>query len=598
MKTLNKLLDLLTPKERKRARLMMAMILIMAMLDMIGVASIMPFMAVLANPDVVNTSAILNNVYVKLGFTDPNKFLFYLGILVFILLVVSLAFKALTNYTQLYFALIGEYSISKRLLEGYLHQPYSWFLSRHSANLGKIILSEVNKVVSQVAIPMMTLISQFTVAAALLTLLILIDPQLALIVGLTLASAYILIFKATRGLLSRIGLEQAKANHERFIAVSEAFGASKEVKVGGLEQAYIRRFSIPALIYARHEANVQVISQVPRFALEAIAFGGMLLVVLYHMAKTGSFDRALPTIALYAFASYRLMPALQQIYSAVTLLRFANPALNTLHADLMSLQPSLSKLNSNLACDNLPYNQAITLNRIQYFYPNAQQPALKNINLTIKSKSIVGFVGASGSGKTTTVDLILGLLDAQEGTLEIDGQVITERNKRVWQRRIGYVPQQIYLADDTVAANIAFGLDAEDIDQANVERVAKIANLHDFVVNKLPSQYQTKVGERGVRLSGGQRQRIGIARALYNSPQVLVFDEATSALDNLTEQAVMEAVHSLAHEITIILIAHRLTTVKACDTIFLLDNGELVAEGTFEELTQGSDQFREMASKY
>jgi ATP-binding cassette, subfamily B, bacterial PglK len=203
-------------------------------------------------------------------------------------------------------------------------------------------------------------------------------------------------------------------------------------------------------------------------------------------------------------------------------------------------------------------------------------------------------VGATGSGKTTTVDLILGLLEAGEGTLEVDGQVITAHNKRAWQRAIGYVPQHIYLADDTVAANIAFGLDPKDIDQAAVVRAAIIANLHEFVINELPKQYQTTLGERGVRLSGGQRQRIGIARALYHNPQVLILDEATSALDNLTERSVMDAVHNLGHEITIILIAHRLSTVKACDTIFLLEKGELKAQGTYVELTESSQIFQEM----
>jgi len=285
------------------------------------------------------------------------------------------------------------------------------------------------------------------------------------------------------------------------------------------------------------------------------------------------------------------MPALQQIYIAVTELRFAGPALDSLYFDLMSLKYQLPGPGQ----DSMALKETITLNQIQYSYPSAPQPALKNISLTIPARSTVGLVGTTGSGKTTTVDLILGLLDVQEGTLAVDGQVITEHNKRAWQRAIGYVPQQIYLADDTVAANIAFGIQAKDIDQAAVERAAKIANLHDFVVNELPQQYQTTVGERGVRLSGGQRQRIGIARALYHTPQVLILDEATSALDNLTEQAVMEAVHNIGHEITIILIAHRLSTVKACDTIFLLEKGLLKGQGTFEQLIRSNERFRELA---
>ena len=245
---------------------------------------------------------------------------------------------------------------------------------------------------------------------------------------------------------------------------------------------------------------------------------------------------------------------------------------------------------------SLSLNNHIILNNINYSYPKSSNNALKNIELKIPAKSTVGFVGATGSGKTTVIDIILGLLEAQEGNLQVDNKVIDDQNRKAWQRSIGYVPQEIYLADDTIAANIAFGKkNSKYIKQADVERAAKIANLHDFIIQELPNKYETKVGERGIRLSGGQRQRIGIARALYNKPQVLILDEATSALDNLTEQAVMDAVHNLGKDITIIMIAHRLSTVKECDIIFLLEKGELKAQGTFEKLIEINDKFRENA---
>ena len=583
MQMLKKLLALLTPPELKRAGMLMGMILAMAFLDMLGVASILPFMAVLASPELVQTNAMLSTALTMsrhIGIQTTDQFLFALGVLVFVLLVTSLTFKALTIYVQIRFALMREYSIGKRLVEGYLHQPYSWFLSRNSADLSKTILSEVSAVISSGLSPLMTLIAQSAAALAMLILLIIVDPLLAVSVGVVLGFAYGIIFVVMSSGLKRLGQARVKANQERFTTVSEAFGAAKEVKVGGLEQVYIQRFAKPAEIYAKGQATANVIALLPRFALEAIAFGGMLLVILYLMGKSGSFAGALPIIALYAFAGYRLMPALQQIYGAFTQLRFVGPALDGLYQDLNILKVVNGQ---NGPISRLPLTQAITLSQVSYRYPSAPQPALRGIDLTIPAHTRVGFVGATGSGKTTTVDVILGLLEPQEGALKIDGQPITAVNRRQWQRTIGYVPQHIYLADASVTANIAFGVSSKDIDQQAVERAAKIANLHEFVVNDLPQGYATTVGERGVRLSGGQRQRIGIARALYKRANIIIFDEATSALDNETEAAVMQIVETLGRDITILIIAHRLTTLKNCDQIVELANGGIKAVGSYAQ---------------
>jgi ABC-type multidrug transport system fused ATPase/permease subunit len=591
MHTFKKLLFLLTPHERKRAGLLIIMIIIMALLDMIGVASILPFMAVLMNPGLLETNVILNTMFQNLsmlGIETRQEFLVALGVLVFALLIISLAFKALTTYAQIRFVQMREHSIAKRLIEGYLHQPYSWFLSRHSADLGKNILSEVSTIIGYGINPLMELIAKGIVTIALITLLIITDPKLAFIVGLSLGSAYLIIFYIIRKYLNQTGEERVANNQLRFTAVSEMFSATKEVKVGGLEETYIKSFSNSAQIFARTQASSLIISQLPRFILEAVAFGGILIIILYISVQTGSFNNALPVVSLYVFAGYRLMPALQQIYSSFTNLSFVGPSLNKLYYDLKTLKP----IDENQDQGVLKFNKTITLKNIHYSYPSTSRTALKNINLTIPAKSTVGLVGATGSGKTTTVDIILGLLVAQKGTLEVDGKVITKQNARAWQRSIGYVPQHIYLSDDTVAANIAFGVKPKDINQAAVLKSSKIANLHNFVIDELPKQYQTTIGERGVRLSGGQRQRIGIARALYHNPQVLILDEATNALDNLTEKAVMDSVNNLSKDITIILITHRLGTVKKCDKIFLLEKGEIKNNGTFKELININESFR------
>ena len=591
MEFLRKIIFLLSGHERKQAFLLLLMILVMALLDVIGVASILPFMAVLTEPTLVETNLILNKMFKisnKFGIENNKQFLFALGVLVFVLLLFSLSFKALTSYVQVRFVQMRQYSIGKRLVRGYLNQPYSWFLSRHSADLGKTILSEISEVVGAGMAPVMELIAKGIVTILLISLLILADPKLAIIVGLSLSGLYGLIYKLAFKYVDQIGKERLKNNQMRFTAISEAFGAVKEVKVGRLEEVYIKRFSDPAKIYARNLAAVKVISQLPRYALEAIAFGGILLVILYLMAKTGSFSNALPIISLYAFAGYRLMPALQQVYNSITSITFVTPSVNKLYDDIKNLKP----FNTNQNQSAMPLENQITLKNIYYNYPNSSKTILKNINLSISAKTTVGLVGTTGSGKTTTVDIILSLLKPQKGTLEIDDQVITNQNSKAWLRSVGYVPQHIYLSDDTVAANIAFGVEAENIDQEVIEKVSKIANLHEFVTNELPKKYQTTIGERGVRLSGGQRQRIGIARALYHNPKVLILDEATSALDNLTEKAVMDAIDNLSKKITIILIAHRLSTVKKCNKIYLLEKGELKNEGTFEELIKINDNFR------
>lgn len=594
MEIIKKLVDLLSPAEHKSAGMLMAMILVMAFIDTLGVASILPFIAVLSNPSLVETNPILFKAYQfseSLGVSSINQFLFLFGFFVFVLLVFSLAVKALTTYAQTRFALMREYSIGKRLVEGYLHQPYCWFLNRHSSDLGKTILSEVHSVIYNGFLPLMALLAQSAVAIALLILLLLVDPLLAIAVSLILGLAYGSILLVMGGWLNKLGQARILANQERYSVVGEAFGAVKEIKASGLEAAYVQRFAKPAIIYATGQATAQVIAQTPRFVLEAIAFGGMLLVILYLLIEDGSFQVALPMIALYAFAGYRLMPALQQIYSAITQLKYVDPALKVLHSDLFSL--NVVQSNNNFI-EPISLKESIELKNIFFKYPNTKIPSLNGIDITIPSRSTVGLVGFTGSGKTTTVDLILGLIEPQSGEIYFDGQVVDENNRRRWRKSFGYVPQNIYLADDTICANIAFGVDPKLIDFQAVERASRIANLHNFVVKNLPRGYNTKVGERGVCLSGGQRQRIGIARALYHNPSVLIMDEATSALDSLTEQVVMEAVQNLNHSLTIILIAHRLTTVRECNQIFLLDNGFVQARGTYDELFANCDQFRAM----
>ena len=588
---IGKILELLSPHERRRAGLLLGMVIVMALLDMAGVASIMPFMAVVVNPEIIDTNLILKSIFNELGFANKNSFLIFLGIMVFVIMIISLSFKALTIYAQVRFTRMREYTIGRRLTEGYLNQPYSWILGRHSSDLSKNILSEVALVIGGSLSPMMNLITHSIVMVVMVALLLIVETKLTIIVLSMLGLSYGLLFGKVGGYLSRIGMARKEANELRFIALNEAFSAFKEVKFGRLEKYYLKQFSKPSKKLAKHHASGTLVQQLPHFVLEAITFGGLALMVVYLMAD-GGYASTLPIISLYALAGYRIMPALQGIYSSLSQLRFTKPSLEALHAELSCLSP-LEKISSDIS--PVDFIKSIELKNISYVYPMAKKTAIQDISIMIPVNSAIGVVGTTGSGKTTIIDVILGLLEPSEGSLLIDGIKINKINRHLWQDKIGYVPQQIYMADDTIASNIALGVDLEKVDKGAVIRSAKIANLHNFIIDDLPEGYDTIIGERGVRLSGGQRQRIGIARALYFSPKVLIMDEATSALDNLTEEAVMEAVRNLNHEITIIMIAHRLSTVRQCDIIFLLEKGSLVAKGNFDSLIKNSEGFQKMA---
>jgi|688.fasta_scaffold12599_6 ABC-type multidrug transport system fused ATPase/permease subunit len=588
---IRKLLELLNEPQKNRFRYLLFIAILSAIFDLIGLSSLAPFMAIVSNTELLNSNEILFFLYKSLDFQNSKTFLLAFGLFVFFLLLLSLALKAYTSFSQLKFVFACEYSLGKRLMKGYLSQPYSWFLNKHSSELGKTILSEASFVTTGGFMPMMTIISQGIVALSLLLLIIYVNPLLAFIIFFIISFAYFLIYKYTNKSLKLISNQSMKDNQLRFKIISDAFGAFKEVKASGLENIFVDRFAKSSNSYLSNQASAQIIGQLPRFFLEAIIFGGMLLVVLYLTFLGGDFTNVISSITLYAIAGYRLMPSIQQIYSAIVQLRFVGPTRASLHNNLMNLNSDSLKIDP---IDFL-FDGDINLKNIFYTYPNSQKNALNDITINIPRKSCIGIVGASGGGKTTTVDVILGLLEPQFGNLECGDITITKYNSKAWQKSIGYVPQQIFLVDDTIAANIAFGVDSKDVNQKAIFNSAKFANLHDFVINDLPDGYNTVVGERGVRLSGGQRQRIGIARALYHQPHLLILDEATSALDHITENGVMDAVHNLGHTVTIIIVAHRLSTVRNCDCIYLLENGCLVAKGNYEELVSSNKLFKSMS---
>ena len=572
--TAAKLIALLDHRERLRLLLLFGAVIVTALLQMVSIAAVLPFLSVAADPSLIGRHPWLDWAYDELGFTSPNGFLIGLGGAALAALILANAWTAATHWAQYRFVHGRTHALSMKLMARYLGQPYVWFLGRNGADLGKNVLAEVEQVTRQVLQPGLQAASRAVVALAIVVLLLLVDPVLALVVSSVLGAAFAAIWIGARRKLTRLGDMRLAANTARFRAATETFGAIKEIRLMGKEAAFLTRLREPSAKVNRALAASQVIAELPRFGLEAIAFGGVLVIAVTLLARGGGIDRIIPVLGLYVFAGYRLMPMLHQVFHGAAQLRFGAPALDNLYRELNGGRGPAPAIG-----DSPPRPLGLTgklvLEQVSFTYPQARKPALRDVSLHIEADTTLGIMGPTGAGKTTLVDVILGLLRPDRGSILVDGQPLSEDNLRAWQAGLGYVPQHIWLADDTVAANIALGTAPRDIDAEALERAARLAQLHDFVVGELPAGYDTLIGERGVRLSGGQRQRIGIARALYHDPAILVFDEATNALDTDTEAAVMAAVARLSGTRTIILIAHRLTTLQGCDVIQCLEGGRL-----------------------
>lgn len=558
--------SLMTPGMRRRAGLMLVLIVLMAAAETVGVLSIMPFLSVLGRPEVVHENAWLHRAYVGLGFTDTHRFMIVLGLLSIVVVLIASAFKTVTQHVLNRFVHFLRHSISSRLLSRYLHQPYAFFLERNSADLAKNILSETDQLLLNLVQPLAQMVAQGVVIFAMCALIISHDPWMALAIILGVITLYAAIYGLVRGRLVRLGGERVAANRDRYQSANEALGGIKEVKITHCAPAYLARFDRASRLYSRHLANNDTLSQTPLYLVEAAGYCGLILIALILLLRTGDVAHVLPALGLYGFAAYRILPAAQIVYRGFAKLRFSTPALLAVHRDL-TLPEEITPEGATV----LAPQREIRLENIRFAYPAApDKPVLDGFNLVIPVRTTVGIVGRSGAGKSTVMDLLLGLLSPQAGALSIDGIPVTSASLASWQKAIGYVPQHTYLADASVAENIAFGVGAAEIDFQAVQRAARAAQIHEFIVGELPSGYDTLVGERGIRLSGGQRQRVAIARALYRDPPVLFFDEATSALDSATEEAVNDAIRSLSAQKTIVVIAHREASLRACDSIVFL----------------------------
>lgn len=576
----------------------------MALLETASVASVMPFLSVLGDPNMIGSNDYISKLFLysqNIGVVSTNHFMIFLGVSSFVLIIISAFYRTITLFSMNNFVEMCRHSISSRLLESYLSQSYSFFISRHSSDMTKTILSEVDQLTGTTFRPVFAMFANSLVFLALTIFVIIVNPFLAIGTAGLLCFLYLLVFLLLKSKLGFLGQRRVSANEQRFLTAGEALLGIKYVKVLGCERSYVSKFKISSFEFAKSVASHQTLNQIPKYLIEAFSFGGIIVIVLflmlvYYKDSLNALGSILPVIGLYAFSAYRLQPALQAIFSGVSSLRYGTASVDKIYSDIK--KEIINKKDTEKICSRLQIKEKISLQNLSFKYSNSNLSALQDINLVIPVGNSIALVGQTGSGKTTLVDVLLGLLHPSTGCIKVDGLEISEKNRRSWQMSLGYVPQDIFLTDTSLSENIALGLDPKEINYDQVRKCARMAQIESFIENELPQKYDTRVGDRGIRLSGGQKQRIGIARALYHDPDILIFDEATSALDSVTENSVMQSIESLSKKKTVIIIAHRLSTVKNCDEILLLDKGKIVEQGTYDDLANESLIFKDLIQNY
>jgi ATP-binding cassette, subfamily B, bacterial PglK len=579
---LGKLTGLMSPRQRIQLAILFVAMMVGALMEMVGIGAIPAFAALVGSPE-----RVLNNHFVLLYVGDlhgipQSSLLLYAagGLLVLFLLKNTYLFVLLlaqSTFTQRFQA-----RLAVRVLRAYLYAPYHLHLQRNPSELLRNANSEALEIIASVVMPGMILTMELLTVAAILALLFVAQPAVSIFACALLGGTAFLFMKTLKRRLSHYGERIQYFRGKMVQSVHESLSSVKMTKVLGRENYFLDTFAFNTNGYVEASRFRQIATETPRLILEVTAIAGLLGVAAVLTVAGKSPVTITVTLALLSIALVRTIPSVNRITSALATLRYGDYALEAISKDLRDLEVEDAATHKSNETP-LPLRDSIRFENVTYQYPGAAGPSLKNISLSVERGSSIAIIGPTGSGKTTLVDILLGLLEPTKGRVLIDNRDLSD-NIRPWQRSIGYVPQDIYLTDDTIRGNIALGIPALDIDLAAIRHAVSAAQLDDFI-GSLPLGLETPVGERGVRLSGGQRQRIGIARALYHSPTVLIFDEATSSLDSETEELVIEAVDALRGSRTIIVIAHRMSTIQNCDYAFALRDGALVDSGTAAEMS-------------
>lgn len=560
-----------------------ALILLSSLAELVSLGAVMPFLAAMASPAKVFEHAAVAPFLGLLGIESPDQLLLPFAVLFAMAAIISASIRMLLLWTgtRLAFAIGADISIG--IYQRTLHQPYAVHVSRNSSEVISGITAKSHAVIYGGLMPSIQLASASVTLVAIVSGLVAIDPLVALTTLFGFGAVYGGLIFVARKRLIRNGKRIAEESTRVLKCLQEGLGGIRDVLLDGSQATYCKSYRAADLPLRRAQGNNQFISASPRYAMEAIGLSMIAALAYYLVRQPEGLEKALPLLGVLALGAQRLLPALQQAYAAWAGIK-GNQA--SVHDAITLLEQPMPEPPTNTG--GVPvFRKELRLSGVTFAYQSDLPPVLSDLDLTIRKGERVGIIGATGSGKSTLMDLLMGLLEASDGMLEVDGMKIDSSTRRAWQSHIAHVPQAIYLADSSVAENIAFGIPVEAIDHARVREAARQAQIAELV-ESMPNGYQSMVGERGVRLSGGQRQRIGIARALYKQADVIVFDEATSALDNDTEKSVMASIDTLNPDLTVIIIAHRLSTLQKCDRIIELGRGRVQRTGSYDQIVCGS----------
>jgi len=568
--------------------------LVASLFETASVASILPFMAIVMDPAILTKYHWLDSLLQQVGILGQQAAIIASGALTVAVLAIGNVVTAGNLWVQTRYLASVRRHLSIELFSGYLSLPYSFHIQRDTSSLGRVLGGDVESAVGGFLASLLGVISKGLSGLVLVALIVAVDPLVAVGTVVVLGCGYMLVYRFIRVRQVWLGAKMVEASTIVGRTALEGLSGIKELRVLGRESASTVEYSRSMEELMNTQAANSLASAMPRYVIEVFAYAGIVAVTLAFVLK-GEGMSAIPSLALYALAGNRLVPIFQQLFAAAITIKYHTTAVESLESDLTIVRSTVLESNEDTS-KVLSFKDEIRLTDVSFKYPGADRFALNKFTLTIAQNQSIGLVGRTGSGKTTLADVILGLYPPASGSITIDGVELTERNERSWRKRVGYVPQAVFLTNASIEKNIALGVPESEIDFAAIQRAARMAQAEEFIT-QLPDGYGTVVGERGVKLSGGQRQRLGIARALYHNPDVLVFDEATSALDGMTEDAVMQAVQALSQERTMILIAHRLRTVQACDRIIMLEAGAVVADGSYKTLMATSSVFKRLAGQ-